>query len=358
MALQGTIDAFPLTDVLQLLSSSARSGWLLVEGDRGRAALHIEQGSVVGGLGAGAVQSGAAPTDAVQLVTEVLRFSDGSFVFGPDDPGPVGASVAVDPLELMGCIAAADELLGHWRQLDAVVPSGAHRIDLPEDLPEESVVLTRAEWPLLVAAGHGLAVRDTAAWLGMSELDCVTSIAGLVERGVLRVIEPAVIDPVVIEPAVIEPAAFEPVTTFETPATERSAAFEPAAAFEPDAAVPAAAFRSDEPEADFPDRFPIDDLMDTPAADVFGAAPAAPAASWPAFPSPQEPAGTAFAAPEEPADEVMRQMSRLSPKAAEAIAAALSTAPGDPVAPAPPSTLLDEPPAPDSEGPITYSGTF
>jgi hypothetical protein len=335
VALQGTIDAFPLTDVLQLLSSSARSGWLLVQGDRGRAALHIDQGAVVGGLG-----GVAAPTSAAQLVTEVLRFVEGSFVFGAEDP-PAGEQVVVEPLDIMSCIAAADELLGRWRNLDAVVPSGAHRIELPEDLAEESVVLTRVEWPLLVAAGHGMTVRDTGAWLGLSELDCAASIAALVARGLLRVVEPAPFDAVPESAASFEPVAgFEPATGFEPAASfEPATGFEPVGASDPGAPAPAPAFAHEAPDADFPDRFPIDDLMGTPEADVFAEPPAAPAT-------------------EEPADEVLRQMSRLSPKAAEAIAAALGAAPAASVPPAAPSTLLEEPHARDNDGPITFSGSF
>ena len=59
MALQGTIDAFPLTDVLQLLSSASKSGRLLLEGDRGRAELWIEEGSVIGGDPAGSASKAA-----------------------------------------------------------------------------------------------------------------------------------------------------------------------------------------------------------------------------------------------------------------------------------------------------------
>jgi hypothetical protein len=351
VALQGTIDAFPLTDVLQLLSSSARSGWLLVQGDRGRAALHIDQGAVVGGLG-----GVAAPTSAAQLVTEVLRFVEGSFVFGAEDP-PAGEQVVVEPLDIMSCIAAAEEFLGRWQGLDAVVPSGAHRVELPEELVEESVVLTRVEWPLLVAAGHGMTVRDTGAWLGLSELDCAASIAALVARGLLRVVEPAPFDPVPGPATSFEPVAgFEPVSGFEPvaayepvggfePATgfEPASGFEPATGFEPvgasDPGAPAPAFAHDTPDADFPDRFPIDDLMGTPEADVFAEPPVAPAT-------------------EEPTDELLRQMSRLSPKAAEAIAAALGAAPAASVPPATPSTLLEEPHARDNDGPITFSGSF
>ena len=132
MALQGTIDAFPLTDVLQLLSSASKSGRLLLEGDRGRAELWIEEGSVVGG-DAGAVTSGAA-----QLVFELLRFDDGSFVFDVADGVP---PVAVEPAALVECVGAASELLEEWVRIESVVPSMQHGVTIAAELDGESVSL-------------------------------------------------------------------------------------------------------------------------------------------------------------------------------------------------------------------------
>ena len=49
MALQGTIDAFPVVDVLQLLAGSRKTGRLIVEGDRSTAQLFVVDGSATGG---------------------------------------------------------------------------------------------------------------------------------------------------------------------------------------------------------------------------------------------------------------------------------------------------------------------
>ena len=63
VALQGTIDAFPLTDVLHLLSTSARSGRLVLDGDRGAATIWLEEGNVIGG-GPRVAASSPAPRPA------------------------------------------------------------------------------------------------------------------------------------------------------------------------------------------------------------------------------------------------------------------------------------------------------
>lgn len=366
MALQGTIDAFPLTDVLQLLSSSARSGHLHLEGDRGRASLSIEGGAVVGGLGGRAGSSSAA-----LMVMDMLRFTEGSFVFDAPDVAEAERMVPVEPVELADCVEQAAALLEQWQQIEAVVPSSAHRLALAEVLADDSVVITSAEWPFLVAAGRGPTVEEVGSQFGLDEFECAASIAALVGRSLLMVVEPAAADRVVSE---VEPVA-----------------------------PPATASVEEEPEAAFPDRFPIDDLVtddaaepdawsiEVPGAPSFAAAQtfeplgghdevadgfaglsaglndglnertaeawdevvaaASPARAEDSWAEPVVEPARALPA-DEPADEVLRQMSRLSPKAAEAIAAALGTAPAAPLPPA------DSPAGRDNEGPITYMGSF
>ena len=60
-------------------------------------------------------------------------------------------------------------------------------------------------------------------------------------------------------------------------------------------------------------------------------------------------------AADETADEVLRQMSRLSPKAAEAIAAALNSPSSSPAAPLSHDTGADRR---DGDGPVTFMGSF
>ena len=84
MALQGTIDSFALSDVLRLLHTSGKTGRLIVNGDRGSASLWIVGGELVGGA------TSAAPhgPDLVDVVFDVLRYGQGSFIFENDAQCP------------------------------------------------------------------------------------------------------------------------------------------------------------------------------------------------------------------------------------------------------------------------------
>lgn len=399
MALQGTIDTFPLTDVLTLLASSKKSGRLVLDGDRGRASLWITDGEVVGGevLGAG---EGAT---AASLLFELLRFTEASFAFDVAPPG-TEPDVAVVATSIETGLREASALLSEWDDIVAVVPSLAHRVVLVPELPEESVTLDPTSWSLVLAAASDPVVAAVGDALGFDEFGACAAVASLVEQGLATI---------------AEPAAFEPAGTIAIPepvdalaAVESDAAAveidEPEAAAAIDLADTLSAASEERVEREFPDRFPIDDLLGGdghPADDVWSspemeqleaqrraAASAEDAVAFDGLP-PLEPvpfespapattgpdawdellpdlgpddaddlADEAAEAPTDAAaddstDEVLRQMSKLSPQAAEAIAAALNSVPAaatPPSAPEERASAADD----DADGPVSFSGMF
>ena len=94
MALQGTIDAFPVVDVLNLLAGSHKTGRLIVEGDRSTAQLFVLDGAVTGG----GVQ-GIDEAPLADVVAELLRYSEGSFLFEPGTLAPAPQ----EPGDLISC---------------------------------------------------------------------------------------------------------------------------------------------------------------------------------------------------------------------------------------------------------------
>ncbi len=425
MALQGTIDSFPLTDVLTLLATSKKSGRLALDGDRGSAALWITDGEVVGGD-----MVGGAGATAASLLFEMLRFTDASFAF---DAAPAGTEPqhAVEATPLEAAMDQASTLLEEWDDINAVVPSLAHRVALVDELPGESVTLDATSWALVVAATEDPVVAMVGDSLGMDEFGVCAAVASLVERGLATVEEPLATDrfrsaatDLAEDPARAEPDAAEAepdlaAGRIDGPAIDLADRPDRTAEDEVDATAD-----DDRATAAFPERFPIDDLLGGDATDpddAWGAAEPAsragaafdtPAFDTPAFDSPtfdapsfnseafeglpplervpvsetstsgpdawddllpdtdDTPEAPVAAADEvdDSTDEVLRQMSKLSPQAAEAIAAALSSVPA--TAPAtPPSAASSAAPsaAPsegdgdadgDGDGPVTFSGMF
>src|SRR5688500_15315440 len=87
VALQGTLDTFALPDVLRLLASTKKTGRLHLTGGRGSGSVYVDSGSVVAAEASGARNA----TSIIEVLFELLRYPDGSFVFDaerlPAEPG-------------------------------------------------------------------------------------------------------------------------------------------------------------------------------------------------------------------------------------------------------------------------------
>lgn len=277
MALQGNIDSFSVVDVLRLLGSSAKSGRLVVDGDRGSGSLWLAEGLVVAGTTtrAGAPVVAAPPSD---VLFDLLRFSEGAFVFDagvePSEAARTEATGVATEIEPM--IAEAEEALVEWDDIVAVVPSLRTSISLTLDLADESVVIDRRTWSGIVAVAAGIAatgdrttVGAVADLVGLSELPAMRLVRDLVVGGLVDAgsevaeehrfapaPEHASFEDASFEDASFEGAVFAPFepAPFEAPAFD-APAFEPAGlddvAFDPPVATvaPETAPPSDAPPA-------------------------------------------------------------------------------------------------------------
>lgn len=174
MALQGTLDTFALPDVLRLLASTRKSGRLLVQGDDGNGSLYLDGGSVVGG------ETNLAPTDeGHEVLFELLRLGDGSFLFDPAENTPDPGA----PAEVEDVITKAESAHAEWQDLSTVVPSLDVGIELAEDLPDDDATIDRDRWRLIVGIGSGTTVRSLGDQLGMRELPILRATRGMVDDG-------------------------------------------------------------------------------------------------------------------------------------------------------------------------------
>jgi hypothetical protein len=260
VALQGTIDAFPVVDVLQLLASAHKTGRLIVEGDRSTAQLFVVDGAVTDG----GVQ-GLDLDDVADVVVELLRYQEGSFLFEPGSTAPDPSG----PQDLVTLVESAHERLQAWSAVEAVVPSLAHRLALVPELGGDSVELSASDWPVVVAAGAQDRVGDLVTALGTSDLAGCALIADLVERGVVVVEAPrAELVPVGAPPVAVE----EVVEDHEVldaelvePDEDPGSGFELLGATE-DADGAGTAYEvvlldEETDDGSFPEHFPIDDLL-------------------------------------------------------------------------------------------------
>jgi hypothetical protein len=228
--LEGTLDAFSLPDIFQLLSFTKKTGTLHLRRESAHGAVHLRDGAVTGArsdvarqelcrrmLGSGLVDDealaaaaeavagdptlslaqllaekggldveqvkGVAAEQATDAVFSLLRWADGEFAFVVDevDPDDLGAALPVEQVVTEGQrrLAAWAELVEHVPAPDAVV--------LVNPVPAGDPSATRDEWALLSLVDGRHTVADLVALSGRGEYAVVSALAGLVGRGLLSV---------------------------------------------------------------------------------------------------------------------------------------------------------------------------
>ena len=226
MRLEGTLDAFSLPDIFQLLSFTKKTGTLHLRRADSHGVVHLRDGAVTGArsdvrrqalgrriVGAGLVDdktlaaavarvrsdesfglaralAEAAPAvaevarelaaeQATDAVFDLLRWPDGEFAFVVDevDPDELGATLTVEEI-----VAEARRRMETW---DASSVPAADAVVSLVTSPAEAPSLTRDEWALLALVDGRRTVGDFVALSGRGEFAVVGALRTLVERGLL-----------------------------------------------------------------------------------------------------------------------------------------------------------------------------
>jgi hypothetical protein len=237
MRLEGTLDAFSLPDIFQLLSFTKKTGALHLRrsaaaGRRQHGVVHVRGGLVIGArgdaarqelgrrlVGTGLVDDEALAQAAEELADEpdaglarllaekadleaataaqvageqiadavfdLLRWPDGEFAFVVDevDVDDLGAELPVDQL-----VAEGKRRLETWPTVVEQVPAADSVLRLSPTPPGDAGVAP-GEWALLALVDGRRTVADLVGLSGQGEYAVVTALAALVGRGLLTVAE-------------------------------------------------------------------------------------------------------------------------------------------------------------------------
>ncbi len=229
MKLEGSLDAFSLPDVFQLLSLTKKSGGLHLTNGQVSGVVYFAGGAVTGassdasrqalarrlvGLGAaddaalrraveraaadGAgvtralVEAGAVDPSVVQrlalqqvvdAVFDLLRWPNGDFSFamGEENPDEVGLSVPAD--QVVGEAAARRE---SWESLSRLIPSPDVVLTMPVVVPEGTTV-AQDEWALLSLVDGVRPVGELVDVSGAGQFAVVSTLGALLQRGLLAI---------------------------------------------------------------------------------------------------------------------------------------------------------------------------
>jgi hypothetical protein len=280
MKLEGSLDAFSLPDVFQLLSFTKKSGGLHLAHDGSDGVVFFAGGQISGasadssrqslarrlvgsgtltdealahavevalsGEGAGVVRAlldqgavdrellrVAAGDQSVDAVFDLLRWQNGDFAFVMDEANPddVGVSMSVEAV-----LADAEARRAAWESVSQVVPSPQAVLAMPVVLPADPQV-SREEWSLLALVDGRRTVTELVDLTGSGQYAVVSTLAALVTRGLLEVRPDAAPDDSDDHVAVVlrrqrllaplEGEPFVPVQVPEAPAAPVAAKHEP-----------------------------------------------------------------------------------------------------------------------------------
>ncbi len=228
MKLEGSLDAFSLPDIFQLLSFTKKSGGLRLRHGAADGVVYFADGSVTGasadgvrqalarrligsgvvdddaleravgavgagqGIGPWLVDNGivdsevvrqAATEQTMDSVFDLLRWPAGDFAFNVDvaNPDDVGVRLAPDVV-----VTEATQRQASWDAVASVIPGPDAVLSMPVVLTGDPTV-TREEWALLALVDGRRRVGDLVELTGCGQFAVVSTLAALVGRGLLRV---------------------------------------------------------------------------------------------------------------------------------------------------------------------------
>jgi hypothetical protein len=279
--LEGSLDAFSLRDIFQLLSFTKKSGGLHLRAGESDGVVYFAGGAVNGAssdltrqtlarrlLGTGSVSeeslaeavrraqgdeavgvaralletevmagdvvAHAAREQTVEAVFDLLGWDGGDFAFAVDqvNPDDVGVALTVEDV-----IAEADTRRGAWEELSQTIPSPGSVVAM-RTVPGDDLHVSREEWGLLAIIDGARTVVDLAELSGRGQYAVVSALAELVRRGLLEVRDDSAQDQIdhlnsiqrlqnLLAP--LESATFQPIASAE-PATHVNGLGEPSEA--------------------------------------------------------------------------------------------------------------------------------
>jgi hypothetical protein len=228
MTLEGSLEAFSLPDIFQLLSFTKKTGALRISGPAAKGVVHFATGSVTGatsdvsrqslarrlvgaglldddalrnaldavaadptlGVGkaahdAGAVDDGVLHEQVVEQATDavfdLLRWSRGDFAF-VEEPNPDDLGVSLNVEEV---IAEGRRRMEEWETLTKAVPSPDSVVTVVLTPAAGETTTTAEEWALLALADGRRTVADLVRLTGRGEFATVRTLAALVDRGLV-----------------------------------------------------------------------------------------------------------------------------------------------------------------------------
>ena len=179
--LQGSLDDFALDEILGLLAETSKSGQLDIKGDRGTGALTVTDGK----LGDATASNCGSAASTEDVMFELLRYREGSFVFSNKEGELTG-----EEKNVAGVLSVAESRLADWEAIAEMVPTLQHIAIPSQRLPEEEITIDRSEWDVLRIIASECEVAVVCDELELGEVEGSRIVKHLIERGLISLRQP------------------------------------------------------------------------------------------------------------------------------------------------------------------------
>jgi hypothetical protein len=188
VGLQGTLDTFSLAEILGLIERARHTGALMVQGPDGHGTLYTAAGRFSAGEAAdysGPVEDRhALDVRLIDVCFHLMRFESGSFEFTVDEAAPWTAERATD---IGPIVETVEHIVRAWPAVEAVLPSFDVRPQLADELPEDSLTLSRNAFKIFTMIDGQRTVRQIAREVGHSVVEVGPLLKDLIEHGAVSI---------------------------------------------------------------------------------------------------------------------------------------------------------------------------
>jgi hypothetical protein len=196
VGLSGTLDTFSLAEILGLVERARQTGALRVEGPDGHGTLYVTAGR----FSAGEAADYSGPVDdrhaldvrLIDVCFHLMRFEGGTFEFLAGELAPWTAERATD---IAPIVETVEHIVRAWPAVEAVLPSFDVRPEASEELPEESLTLSRTAFKVFTLIDGQRTVRQIARETESSVVEVGPVVRDLIEHGAVRIPSGARTDP-------------------------------------------------------------------------------------------------------------------------------------------------------------------
>ncbi|NIA22868.1 MAG: DUF4388 domain-containing protein [Proteobacteria bacterium] len=171
--LQGSLEDFDITDILELINIAKKDGALEITSGDYTGIIYFENGVVVD------VSTGDYKGD--DAIHRILRWNKGKFFF---DPHKSAAEKTLN-IPIQKLMIEAARQLDEWKKIEQVIPSVNVVLKLNENPPTEDneVSFTDEDWKVLSVVDGTKTLKEIARELAISEFETGRIVYNLVSAG-------------------------------------------------------------------------------------------------------------------------------------------------------------------------------